>query len=113
MMGGYFVHNTSELLALLCVAGIVACLFRWRAANRRDFLLAFGIFLIGTLIRELVVYYYGIAAWPSGALTWSGIGRVVQIVGGALFVRASLKNACGEWGWMLVFALAAFFAGII
>lgn len=112
-MGGSFVHNTSELLALLCVAGIVACAVRWRTANRRDFLLAFCLFLAGTLIRELVVYFYGIAAWPADALSLSGFGRVVQIVGGALFVRASLKHACGEWGWILVFAVAAFFAVVI
>lgn len=113
MMGGPFVHNTSELLALLCVAGLIACGFRWRMANRRDFLLAFFLFLAGTLIRELVVFFYGIAAWPAEALAWSGFGRLVQIFGGALFVRAALKEACGEWGWMLVFAVAAFFTLII
>ncbi|WP_425065634.1 hypothetical protein [Reyranella sp.] len=112
-MGGPFVHNTSELLALLCAAGVGACAFRWRTANRRDFLLAFCIFLIGTLIRELVVYVYGIASWPADALTWSGFGRLFQIIGGALFVRASLKHACGEWGWLLVFAVAALLAGLI
>lgn len=113
MMGGPFVHNTSELLALLCIAGIIACAMRWRTANRRDFLLAFCLFLAGTLIRELVVYVYGIAAWPSDALSWSGFGRVVQIGGGALFVRAALKHACGEWGWILVFAVAAGFAALL
>lgn len=112
-MGGLFVHNTSELLALLCAAGIAACAFRWRTANRRDFLFAFCLFLIGTLIREVVVYRYGIASWPAEALTWSGIGRAVQIVGAAFFVRASLKHACGEWGWLLVFAVAAIVAAII
>lgn len=113
MMGGIFVHNTSELLALLCGAGILACAFRWRTANRRDFLFAFCLFLTGTLIREAVVYFYGISSWPAEALTWSGIGRVVQIVGGAFFVRASLKHACGEWGWLLVFVVAAVLAGLI
>lgn len=112
-MGGYFLHNTSELLALLCAAGVAACIFRWPTANRRDFLLAFCIFLIGTLIRELVVYFFGIVAWPAEALHWSGFGRLVQIIGGALFVRASLKHACGEWGWLLVFAVAVAFAAII
>lgn len=112
-MGGYLVHNTSELLALLCGAGIAACIFRWPTANRRDFLLAFGVFLAGTLIREAVVYRYGIISWPAEALTWSGIGRAIQIIGGAMFVRASLKHACGEWGWMLVFAVATIVAAII
>lgn len=112
-MGGSFLHNTSELLALLCVAGIVAAACRWRQAVRRDFLLAFGLFLAGSLIREIVVYRFGVSAWPAEALSWSGAGRLVQILGAALFVRASLKPACGEWGWVLVFAVAAFFAGVI
>lgn len=113
MMGGYFLHNTSELLALLCAAGVGACAFRWPTANRRDFLLAFCIFLLGTLIREIVVWWYGIGLWPVEALHLSGFGRLVQIIGGALFVRASLKHACGEWGWVLVFAVALGFAAII
>lgn len=113
MMGGSVLHNASELLALLCVAGIVACAVRWPQALRRDFLLAFGLFLAGTLTREIVVFYYGATGWPLEAVWWSASGRVIQILGAALFVRGSLKNACGEWGWLLVFGLAAFFAGVI
>lgn len=112
-MGGFFLHNTSELLALLCAAGVAACVVRWRLASRRDFLLAFSVFLIGTLARELVVYIFGATGWPPEAVSWSAFGRSVQILGAALFVRAALKDACGEWGWLLVFVVAAFFAGII
>lgn len=106
-------QNTSELLALLCAAGIAACVVRWPHANRRDFLLAFCIFLAGSLIRELVVYFYGATGWPPEAVNWSAFGRLVQIAGAALFVRASLKETCGEWGWVVVFALVALFAGVV
>lgn len=113
MMGGTLVTNTAQLIAMLCAAGIAACVLRWPTALRRDFLFAFGLFLGGTLIRELVVCFYGVSGWPHEALIWSGTGRLVQIVGAALFVRAALRDSCGEWGWLLVFGLAAFFAGVI
>lgn len=113
MMGGSYLHNTSELLGLLCLAGIAACFVRWRTAVRRDFLFAFGLFLAGTLIRELVVFGYGAVGWPAAAVAWSASGRLVQIIGAALFVRASLKENCGEWGWVGVFAVAAVVASLI
>lgn len=112
-MIGHFIHNTSELLALLCIAGIVGCAFRWRTAARRDFLFAFALFLAGTFLREYVVWIYGVANWPLSALMWSGAGRAIQILGGVLFVRASLREVCGEWGWMLVFVASAIGAGLL
>lgn len=112
-MNAFLLQNSSELLALLCAAGIAACGVRWRQALRRDFLFAFGLFLAGTLVRELVVFFFGVVGWPPEAVAWSGLGRVIQVLGAALFVRASLKEACGEWGWALVFAVAFIFAGVI
>ena len=113
MMGGSYLHNTSELLGLLCLAGIAACFVRWRTAVRRDFLFAFGLFLAGTLIRELVVFAFGATNWPAAAVAWSASGRLVQIIGAALFVRASLRADCGEWGWLGVFAVATIIAVVI
>jgi hypothetical protein len=112
-MGGAYIHNTSELLALLCIAGIGACFVRWRTAARRDFLAAFALFLAGTLIRELVVFGYGATNWTAEAVMWSASGRLVQIVGAAFFVRAALKHDCGEWGWIIVFTIAALCASVI
>ncbi len=112
-MGGYWVHNTSELLACLCAAGVFAALFRWRGAVRHDFLLSFMLFLAGTLVREIVVWRYGVADWPEVALHWSAFGRLVQVVGGVLFVRASMRDTCGEWGWIVVLAAATLVAAVV
>ena len=110
---GALLTNTSELLALLCAAGVAACLVRWPTAHRRDFLLAFAVFLAGTLGRELVVYLYGASGWTPTAVTLSGLSRVVQIVGSLLFVRASLRDTCGEWGWIVVFIVSVIFASLV
>ncbi len=99
-------RNASELLALLCVAGVVAAMMRWKTAVRRDFLLAFIVFLAGVAMREMVVYRYGVTGWPTDALWWSAVARLVQITGAALFVRAAMREACGEWGWIAVLAVA-------
>lgn len=107
------VQNASELLALLCVAGLGAALFRWRRAVRRDFLLAFILFLLGALGREVIVWAYGITGWPLTASHWSAAARGLQIVGAVLFVRVSLRDVCGEWGWILVVVAASVGAAFI
>ena len=107
------VHNTSELLALLCAAGVVVSALRWRAAVHKDILVAFILYLAGTLIREGGVYVFGATTWPPEALDVAALGRLVQIAGALLFVRAAMKRPCGEWGWMLVFVAAAIGAALL
>lgn len=94
--------NTSQALALLALIGVGAGLLRWRNATRRDFLLAFLIFLFGTALREVPVYFAGMSAWSINWVLLSGISRVVQLIGVVLFVRASLRDHCGPWGWKAV-----------
>ncbi len=112
MMAGWLVHNLSELLACLCGAGLLAAALRWREAVRRDLLLCFALFLAGTLVREFVVWRYGIGPWPDAALHASALGRLVQVVGGLLFVRAAMRERCGEWGWLAVLAAALLAAAL-
>lgn len=113
MVAEMFLKNASELLAVLCFVGIIATVVRWRTSYRRAFLLAFAAFLAGTMMRELVVWFYGPRGWPDDAVHLSAVGRVVQIVGSVLFIRASLVRYCGEWGWLLVILLAAVGAMIL
>ena len=107
MVAEMLLHNASEFLALLCLAGMIATVIRWPSSGRRAFLFAFGLFLAGTMLREIVVWWFGARAWPDDAIHMSSIGRIVQITGSVLFVRAALVRYCGEWGWMLVCAVAA------
>lgn len=113
MSSGDIVVNTSEFIALLCAAGIATCGLRWSSALHRDYLFAFAVFLFGSMIREMTVHYYGAISWPPEALIWSGLSRIIQIVGIALFIRASLGKVCGEWGWIAVLVIATIGAWII
>lgn len=113
MIAADIVINTSELIAILCAAGIATCALRWSSAVHRDYLFAFGVFLLGSMIREATVYYYGVTGWPQDALIWSGLSRVIQIAGIALFIRASLAKVCGEWGWIAVLVAAMVGAWIV
>lgn len=113
MIAEFFLRNTSELLAFLCFAGLGATLIRWRVAKRRDYLAAFAMFLIGTLIREAVIWQYGPIGWPSEALHYSAAGRATQIAGSVIFVRAALWESCGEWGWALVLGAAVIGAAVV
>lgn len=105
-MAEAFIHNTSELLAILCLAGLIATIARWPTAIRRDYLAAFFLFLLGAFIREIVVWEYGSFQWPTEAIIVSGTGRIFQIIGAVLFVRAAMSKICGEWGWAIVLAVA-------
>lgn len=106
-------QNSSEMLALLCVAGIIAAAVRWRIALRHDFLLAFIVFLAGVFLRELTIIIYGPISWPEAGFQLSAFARVVKIAGAILFVRAAMRDRCGEWGWMSVAAAAAFGAWVV
>jgi len=112
-MGFYWLSNSSEFLAFLCLAGIFSALIRWPKARRRDLLLAFAIFLGGTFLREWVVYWFSPTDWPEEALILSAAARILQIVGAALFVRGALLSKCGEWGWIAVVLAAFLFAGVV
>jgi len=101
-----FLHNSSEALGLLCLAGVLAGLVRWPVAARRDLLLAFIVFLAGAFLREIVVYIYGATGWGPDALLLSFAARLIQVAGAVLFVRAALLQSCGEWGWIATLATA-------
>lgn len=92
--------NASEVLAFLCAAGLVTCLWRLPKAEYPGHLVAFGLMLVGTLIREGVVHFWGPAAWTEAAILISAVARDVQIVGALLFVRAVTRPRCGEWVWL-------------
>lgn len=113
MTAADIVVNTSELIAILCAVGIATCALRWSSAVHRNYLFAFGVFLLGSMIREVTVHYYGVTGWPPDALVWSGVSRLIQIAGIALFIRASLAKVCGEWGWIAVLVVAMVGAWLI
>lgn len=92
-------ENSAEFMASLCLFGVIAALYRLPRASRPDILAAFIIFMFGSFFREIVVYVYGGITWPATAIYLSTISRVVQIIGAALFIRASTVDKCGEWGW--------------
>lgn len=102
-------RNAAQALGLLAFAGFTVGLFRWRHARRKDFLLAFIVFLLGTTIAQLPVQIGGMTGWNADLVLLSGIGRVTQDVGAVLFIRASLVGECPPWGWksivLLVLAL--------
>lgn len=106
-------QNTAEWMAFLCLAGIVAAMFRMQKAARPDILVAFIIFLLGTFAREVVVHVYGVYSWPMTAVYLSGIARLCQILGAALFIRAAIKDRCGEWGWVAIVLGTALLAVLV
>lgn len=110
---GALMQNSSELLALLCLAGLIAMILRWKYATRRDIKLAFGVFMAASVLREVVVLIFGPQGWPAEAMMMSFAGRVGQIIGALLFLRAISREKCGEVGWMVVLIVAAIGAALI
>lgn len=95
-------ENAAEALALLAVAGVVSGLLRWHKAARRDFMASFIIFLLGTALAQLPVYLGGMVGWGVDLIVVSAAGRLVQNLGAVLFIRASLRDECGPWGWRTI-----------
>ena len=80
---------------------------------RRDLLLAFAIYLLGSSIRESVVYHYGGQNWDETALLLSGLSRVIQLVGVTLFIWGAVREHCQPWCiWALLGVVLALVAAV-
>lgn len=110
-MIAWFTQSASEILGLLCAAGVITGALRWKHATRRDILLAFILILAATAMREAVVYIWGVRQWPDPAVLMSGVARLLQIVGAVMFINASVKGVCPQWVvWallLLIFVVSA------
>lgn len=96
-------NQVSQALGILALIGVMAAAVRWKNALRRDLLLAFAIYLLGSSVRESVVYYYGGQNWTELALLLSGLSRVIQLVGVTLFIWGAVREHCAPWAiWALL-----------
>lgn len=105
--------NTAQALCLLAAAGALAGMIRWPNAARHDFLLSFIVFLWGTFIAQLPVHLGGMVGWGPGLILLATIGRLVQLIGSILFMRASLRDYCRWWGWIAVVAFVALVTAVM
>jgi hypothetical protein len=100
-------HEASQALFFLCIVGMIAAGIRFHHAMRRDLLLSFGIYLLGSAMREAVVYHYGGIGWDDTAMLVSGSARVVQLVGVLLFIRAAVREHCPPWVFAALLVIVA------
>ena len=112
-MERWLLINASQALAFLCAAGLVTCLVRLRKSDHPAHLIAFALMLAGTLVREIVVYFWGADIWNNWPMLVSGFARDIQIIGALLFVRAVTVGRCGEWVWLGVALAAVLFAAVV
>lgn len=98
--------NAAECLGVMAIVGAVVGLFRLRTAARRDFILAWFVVMMGTVIVQVPVYLGGMTGWGVDLVFLSAVGRIVQNIGAILFVRAVLRDVCPAWAWK-VFAAGA------
>ena len=100
--------QTSQALGMLAVAGAIAGLYRWEKAKNRPFLLIFIVFMIGTALREAIVYQWGNIPWNDVALGGSMLSRVLQIGAAIAFIRMVTKDVCPPWVMILFLFLITF-----
>lgn len=103
-----FSRDAAQALGLMAFVGMLAGLARWKHAARKDFLFAFIVFLLGTVIAQVPVHIGGMTGWGPDLVFLSGVGRMVQNVGAALFIVASLRDRCPRWGWISLLAAVVF-----
>lgn len=104
--------NTAQALEMIVGLALFAALWRMpkTTADTRPFLIAFVVFMVGTLVRELVVRFGGPATWMDHHMLWSAAARAVQITGALLYVRATFRERCGEWPWIAALVVAVLWA---
>lgn len=105
--------NAAQALGLLSIAGVMTGMVRWRTAARRDLLFAVIVFMAGTCIAQLPVHFGGVANWSAEMLFLSALGRIIQVCGAVLFIRASLRPEWPAWGWKFVVVAVAFMTWLV
>jgi hypothetical protein len=106
-------NNTAQALGLLAAAGLIAGIVRWRYAVRRDLLFSFIVFLLGTFVAQLPVHIGGMVGWGSALILLATAGRLIQLLGSILFLRASLRDHCPWWGWMAVVVFVSLVMAVV
>ncbi len=111
----FWLHTTGEALACLCIAGLVAVYFRWRAAVRKDFMAAFALVMVGVIVREYAVWHYSSGPWVDGSrpLYFVTGSRLLLIAGAAVYIRGAVKERWGEWVTPSLIAIAFVLALIV
>lgn len=112
-MLGSIAVNAAQALGLLSIAGVMAGMIRWRRAARRDLLLSVIVFLFGTGIAQIPIQLSGASNWPPEMVYFSALGRLVQVLGAVLFIRASLRGEWPDWGWKFVVLAIALMTWIV
>lgn len=110
MLASWAFFNTAQALAFLSFFGLLLCVWRLRDSQNPLHLIAFGLMLAGTLLREVVALHYGVVAWPETAVALSAFARVLKIAGAVMFVRVVTHARCGDWAWITVAVGAILFA---
>lgn len=105
--------NAAQALGFLAFAGVITGLIYWRHAVRRDLLTAVIIFLLGTFIAQLPVHIGGMVNWSVNMILLSAVGRLIQVLGSVLFIRASLQGKWPDWVWMMVVLAVALLTWLV
>lgn len=105
--------NASECLAMLAVVGALVGIFRYRRAVRSDFVAAWIVVMVGVFVSQVPVYLGGMVGWGADLVLLSAIGRIIQITGAILFVRAVLRDECSPVAWVMVVGVALLAAVVL
>lgn len=105
----WFFNQISQALGVLGLCGALAAAYRWNKAIRKDFLMSFIFFMVGTSLREGVVYHWGNQQWGDLPLMLSALSRLMQVVGSIMFIRYATKDICPPWMLCVFMAIVACF----
>lgn len=109
----FVVVNTSQIIIMLAVAGVITGAFRMPHAARPDLLASSILLLLGMAVREFPLHYCGISVWLAECQLIAVAGKAMQILALVLFVRGSVRDYCKWWVWPCVVAFVLALALLI
>ncbi len=97
-----FLHTLGEMIGFLAFCGLVSAFFRWRNAERKEFVVAFGLVMIGIILREYAIWKYDAITWveapdPLYVLT---VGKAFLLSGALLYIWGTARKK--KMGWIVV-----------
>jgi cytochrome c oxidase subunit IV len=106
----FYLHVFGETLGFLCLIGLIAAWFRFKTAERKEFVVAFAMVMAGIITREFAVWKYDSITWTDGSppLYFVTVSRVLILCGAITYIWGASRHRKNGVALTMVIVLLGF-----
>ena len=69
--------------------------------------------VLGELVRNIPIAFWGVTGWTSAAYAVAVGGRVIQLIAIMMVIYDFTRKECGHWAWVTFLGLAVLGAAVV